>query len=214
MEYLGQYKPDPSFDRLLTVLRREGEPDRIPFLELFADLEIMEAVLGKPFPRIMDIEPGMVDRELGARYCDLLIEFYHTLGYDYVRALPRGGELDYGRLEAEDTAALSRGQRQWARESDGVISSWEDFEKYPWPSPEDVDYWMVEYLADHLPEGMKLIGHGASILEPVTWLMGYQNLALALFDQPDLLEAMFERVGRMSLELCESMCQFDAVGAV
>ena len=174
----------------------------------------MEAVLGEAFPRVMDSEPGVVDRELQARYCDLLIEFYHTLGYDYVRGFAVGGELDYSRLEADDTAALPRAQRQWARESDGVITSWEDYERYPWPSSEDVDYWMLEYLVDHLPEGMKLIGHGGTILEPVTWLMGYQNLALALFDQPDLLEEMFERVGRMSVERCEAMCEFDAVGAV
>jgi uroporphyrinogen decarboxylase len=214
MNDVGKHKPDPDFDRLLTVLRREGEPDRIPFLELFADLEIMEAVLNKPFPRAADLKPGVADRELEARYCDLLIEFYHTLGYDYVRAVPRGGELDYGQLATEDTASLSKGDRSWARESGGVITSWEDYEKYPWPNVKDVDYWMLEYLGDHLPEGMQLIGHGATILEPVMWLMGYEDLAIALYDQPDLLEAMFERAGIMSLEIVEAMCQFDAVGAV
>ena len=218
MDYVSKHKPDPNFDRLLTVLRREGEPDRIPLLELFADLEVMEAVLGKAFPRIMDLEPGVVDRELEARYCDLLIEFYHTLGYDYVRAVARGGRRlpNYDRLEAEDTAALSRGKRRWQREHDGVITNWEDYEKYPWSSPstENVDYWMLEYLVDHLPEGMKLIGHGGSILEPVTWMMGYQNLALALYDQPDLVEALIQQVGPRSLARCEAICQFDVVGAV
>jgi len=213
LDYVGKYKPDPDFDRLLTVLWRKGEPDRIPFLELFADLEVMEAVLGESFPRVMDLAPDVVDREMEARYCDLLIKFYYTLGYDYVRALARGGGFDYGRMQLEDTAALSRGQRRWARESDGVITSWEDFEKYPWPRDEDVDYWMIEYLSAHLPEGMKLIGHGGSIMEPVTWLMGYQNLSLALYDQPDLVEAMFERVGRLYLKRCEVMCQFDTMGA-
>ncbi len=131
-----------------------------------------------------------------------------------MRAVSRGGELDYGRLEVDDTATLSKGKRRWAHESGGLITSWEDYEKYPWPSSENVDYWMLEYLADHLPVGMKLIGHGASILEPVMWLMGYQDFAVALFDQPDLVEAMFERVGRMSMERCQVMCQFDAVEAV
>ena len=215
MDYVGQYKPDPNFDRLLTVLRREGEPDRIPFLELFADPEIMEAVLGTAFPHLMGAPPGVVDRELEAYYCDCLIEFSYTLGYDYVvTLLGGGGYLDFGFLDTEDTAALSRGQRQWARESNGLITSWEDYEEYPWPSPENANYWMVEYLASHLPEGMGLIGHVGNILEPVTWLMSYQNLALALYDQPDLLEAMCERVGRMNLETCEAMCQFDAIGAV
>ena len=214
MTTINGFKPDPNFDRLLTVLRREGEPDRIPFLELFADIEIMEAVLDKPFPHLKDLEPDQVDRALEARYCDQLIEFYTTLGYDYVRAMPGGGDFDYGRLEAEDTAGLPRAKRHWIRESDGVITSWSDYENYPWPSAEEVDYWMVTYLADHLPDGMQLIGHGASILEPVMWLMGYETLALALYDQQDLLEAMFERVGELSLKQCEALCQIDAIGAV
>jgi uroporphyrinogen decarboxylase len=213
MKYIGKYQPDPDFDRLLTVVGRNGEPDRVPFLELFADVEIMEAVLGQPFPRINDLKPG-ADREMEAHYCDLLIDFYHTLGYDYVRAVPRGAELEYGRLETEDTAALSKGKRHWARESDGIVENWADYEAYSWPASQNVDYWTVEYLAGRLPEGMKLIGHGASILEPVMWLMGYQNMALALYDQPDLLEAMFDRVGQLYLEICDSLCQFDAVGAV
>jgi uroporphyrinogen decarboxylase len=214
MDYVGKVKPDPNFDRLLTVLRREGEPDRVPFLELFADLQIMESVLDKRFPDAIPQRAGTVDREMEARYCDLLIEFYHTLGYDYVRALARGAGFDYDRLQTNDTAGLSKGKRQWARESDGVITSWEDYENYPWPETEDVDYWMVEYLSAHLPEGMKLLGHAGTILEPVTWLMGYQSLALALYDQPDLVKTMFDRVGEMYLARCETICQFDAIGGV
>jgi uroporphyrinogen decarboxylase len=213
VDYVGKYEPDPNFDRLLTVLWHKGEPDRIPFLELFADLEIMESVLGKSFPRVALNSDGS-DREAEARYCDLLIEFYHAVGYDYVRGLARGSGFEYGRMGIEDTAELSKGQRQWAREADGLITDWEDYERYPWPEADEVDYWMIEYLADHLPEGMKLIGHAGTILEPVTWLMGYQNLSLALYDQPDLLEAMFDRVGRMYLTRCEAMCRFDAIGAM
>ena len=215
MMYNNRYTPDPNFDRLLTVFRREGEPDRIPFLELFADPEIIEAVLDKPVPAGLGPEPEAADRERLTCYCDRLIEFSSVLGYDYVVSLVGGGvELQYGFLEVADTAALSRGGRSWARESDGVITSWEDFEKYPWPTPKPESYWMVEYMTRHMPEGMRLMPHGGTILEPVTWLMGYQNLALALYDQADLLEAMFDRVGCMYLQHCEILCQFDGVGAV
>jgi len=213
--YIGRYKPNPNFDRLLTVFRREGEPDRIPFLELFADPEIIEAVLGKRVPVLLGPEPGEFDREQMACYCDRLIEFSYVLGYDYVVSLVGAGpSLQYGFLEASDTANLSRGRRSWARESNGVITSWEDFERYPWPTVRDGDYWMVEYITGHMPEGMKLMPHGGTILEPVTWLMGYQSLALALYDQPDLLEAMFDRVGHMYLEHCERLCQIEGIGAV
>lgn len=214
MGYTDTFKPDPNFGRLLTVLRREGEPDRVPFLELFADLQIMESVLNKPFPDVLDRQERVVDRDAEARYCDLLIEFNYSLGYDYVRGIARGAGFEYNRLQVDDTAELSKGTRQWARESDGVITSWEDYERYPWPKTEDVDYWMLEYLSAHLPEGMKLIGHAGTILEPVTWLMGYQNLAMALYDQPDLVKTMFDRVGQMFLDRCDTVCQFDAIGAI
>ncbi|MCW3979708.1 MAG: uroporphyrinogen-III decarboxylase-like protein, partial [Candidatus Bathyarchaeota archaeon] len=41
-------------------------------------------------------------------------------------------------------------------------------------------------------------GAGA-ILEPVMWLMGTKNFFVSLYKQPDLVEAMFERVGELSL---------------
>jgi hypothetical protein len=42
----------PDFDRLLKVLWMEGEPDRVPFYELFADREVMETITGEPIPRL------------------------------------------------------------------------------------------------------------------------------------------------------------------
>ena len=215
MQYIGLHQPDPDFNRLLRVLLRQGEPDRVPFFELFADPEIVSAVVGREVPRLSGPDPISGNRQLQGYFCDCLIEFSYTLGYDYVVSLIGGGpNLDYGFSPAEDTAALSRGQRQWARESHGLIGGWEDYEKYPWPSSGDADYWMVDYLAAHVPEGMKFVGHGGAILEHVTWLMGYQNLAIALYDQPDLLQTMFDRVGQMVLKNCETMCQYEAVGAL
>jgi uroporphyrinogen decarboxylase len=215
MNYVRNRNHEPRFDRLLTVLRREGEPDRVPFLELFADPEIIEAILDKPVPRRAPPEPVPLSEEESAQYCDRLIEFSLVLGYDYVVSLVTGGaDYQFGFRDAPDTAALTRGQRSWARESQGLIANWNDFERYPWPANEPESYRMIEYLTDQMPEGLKLMPHGGTILEPVTWLMGYETMALAVYDQPDLLEAMFDRVGRLALEKCETLCQFDGVGAV
>lgn len=214
MSYIGKYKPDPDFQRLLTVFRREGEPDRIPFLELFADLEIMEDVLEKPIPRFGRLESQGVNREMEARYCDAHIEFYHSLGYDYVRAVTRGGDLQFGHIQLDDTAKLSKGKRSWIRGSGGLVTNWTQYEAYPWPDSRDIDYWMLEYLSGHLPDGMKLLAHSGSILESVMWLMGYETLAMNLYDQPDLLEVMFERVGQMYMDRCHALSQFDAIGAI
>ncbi len=40
-------KACPDFTRLRDAVLRQGRSDRVPFLELFADFEIIEAVLGR-----------------------------------------------------------------------------------------------------------------------------------------------------------------------
>ena len=42
------WKPNPDYERLLKALRRQGDPDHVPFLELFADREVIAAALGEP----------------------------------------------------------------------------------------------------------------------------------------------------------------------
>jgi hypothetical protein len=37
----------PDFDRLLRVFHRQEPPDCVPFIELFADPEVVAAVLGE-----------------------------------------------------------------------------------------------------------------------------------------------------------------------
>ena len=73
-------RPKPDFNQLLRVLWRDSKPDYIPFYELFADLEIMEAVLGKQLPNRAST-----------------VEFYYKTGYDYVPVWP-GLELKVGSL--------------------------------------------------------------------------------------------------------------------
>ena len=51
----------------------------------------------------------------------------------------------------------------------------------------------MEYVARHLPEGMAIIAKIQGVLEPVMWLMGYETFALAIYDQPDLIKAMFRQ---------------------
>ena len=42
------WKPQPDYQRLLKALRRQGNPGCVPFLELFADPEIIAAIAGGP----------------------------------------------------------------------------------------------------------------------------------------------------------------------
>jgi uroporphyrinogen decarboxylase len=73
-------RPRPDFEQLRKVLLREGRPDHVPFYELFANLEIIGAILGK----------NITDR------ADT-VEFYYGAGYDYLPVWPQvdlpGGSL-------------------------------------------------------------------------------------------------------------------------
>jgi uroporphyrinogen decarboxylase len=61
-----------------------------------------------------------------------------------------------------DTAIHNRGTKAWAQEGDGLIKSWEDFEKFEW---EKYKVLLLEYekhldfLKANLPYGMKVVIH-------------------------------------------------------
>ncbi len=202
-------RSQPDFGRLLKVLRRDGLPDRVPFIELFADAEILAAALGeKPI-----YAASADDFEARKAHLQQRIRFCRTLGYDYVWA---GPYIPFSRsmLHSEDTAPLARPQRAWVNESVGMITSLADFEAYPWPTPEAVDYFDLEFISDRLPEGMQIIAETSGILEWVMWLMGYAPFALALYDQPELVDMMFQRIGDLFAAVYEAMCDMPNVGAV
>jgi len=61
------------------------------------------------------------------------------MGYDYIKVSERlSFPLKY--RECEDTALFSRGKRNWVDEGKGTISFWKEFEKYPWPKLEEMDF--------------------------------------------------------------------------
>jgi uroporphyrinogen decarboxylase len=194
-------KPDPNFDRLDAVFARK-QPDRVPFIEIFLDEEIMVALREGPFSP----DPAQHWRELA--------DLYLRLGYDYVPGRTGFG-FPYQSTAATDTAPLSRGDRSWLREGDGVVQSWEDFERYQWPTPSDEHYLLLDQAAEALPDGMKLIPLGpGGVLENVMWLMGYGAMSYAMADDPDLVQAMFERVGEALVTVFGAMAAHEAVGAV
>jgi uroporphyrinogen decarboxylase len=146
--------PHPDFqDRLLPVLQCRGIPDRVPLVEAGIALPIKEQFLGRPLTTLEDE-----------------IDFWSRAGFDFLpleaglrtiidAAIHHAGT---GRFEEEDDAeivrqakqfgrdALSRqalstamadgGTRTWAPEGKGMITSLEDFEAFPWPTADDLNY--------------------------------------------------------------------------
>ncbi|MBU0596022.1 hypothetical protein KJ567_05010 [Candidatus Bipolaricaulota bacterium] len=197
--------PKPDIEQFVAVITGHKPPDRVHFAELFLDNETMQVISEKYLDRRW-VTPDYADRATFLPYFDNVIECWHRLGYDYVWA---GGWLEilfHGKYRVgADTAEHAKSTRIWMEESDGVVSSWEDFEKYPWPDAKTVSLAAYEYASKRLPEGMGLFAcFGQGTLENVmNVLVGLEPLSYMLYEQPDLVEAIVEKVGQILYTLSE-----------
>ena len=205
------WKPDPDYHRLLNALCRQGDPNHITWLELFADPEITRAVLEEP---VALTKEKIKDRVTLNEWIDQKIRFWYRLGYDAFWLGPNLTWPGLHSLAAQDSAVLSRGMRTWVNEKAGRITNWEEFEQYPWPTFLDVDFYPLEYASQRLPEGMAIIAQISGILEPVMWLMGYETFAMAIYTQPDLVEAMFIRISEICLPVACALVEANGVVAL
>ena len=194
-------KPDPDAGRLLAALRRE-RPDRVPLLELKLDEEVRSALAGEPLvPWWTGAEPST--RRHAVRQ---FVRLMHRLGYDAFW-IPTNVPFRFELVAGADTAVLSRGERRWHSESTGPIQSFEDYERYPWPSLSDIDFGPADEIARCLPDGMGCIGFSNGPFEWSSWLMGLQPFALAVYDQPELVRALVDRVGSLIYDILKTWSQ-------
>jgi len=198
----------PDWEGLARCIRREGTPARAHFIELFLDREVQDAIC-----RRYGVLDGLDPRDEffeEKRY----LAVQRFLGYDYVRVGLGGMEMPLKRCCADDTAALPRqGGRSYMEEHRGPITSWEEFEAYPWPDPEQASTRALEWYEENLPEDMCIIGSSgfAHFCEYLTWLMGYETLCFSLYDQPDLVAAISERLMLMYRVAIRRILEFDRV---
>lgn len=195
--------PRPDFERLAKVLRRSDIPDRVPFFDLHSQVvdQVLEAI-GQA-----DAVPRS-DPDYGTRRH---ITYMYHLGYDYVNA----GSTNFVFPRHEDPKAMTtQGERAYVQAGLHTIASWQDFEDYPWPVMADIDYSPLERISGLLPEGMGVIAGSSGILENVMWLLGYEGISYALYEDEALVAALFDSVGSRIVQYCETQASFDVVGAM
>ena len=192
-------------------MKREGQVKQIPFFELFHDVEVMEYFLGEKLLLGMKNESGLPVWE---PLVDQMINLHLKLGYDYCRANPLIGLTFKSFRSAKDTAKMATAERVWKDGGIGTIANWEDFDTYPWPDVSDIDYSWIETAAKRVPEGMKVMVSIEGVFENVRWLMGYEAMAYAIYENPDLVEALFQKVGRLVTCALENAAQIENVGLI
>jgi len=203
----------PNFDNLRRTLLREGLPDYVPIVEFSVDGDVKAAFLGRPIRTLQDE-----------------VEFWATAGYDFVplqagiRSIIRPG------LSVSEKGVSTARQRQgraayslysteertiaWAEEGKGVITSLEEFERFPWPDPERMDLSAFEEVRAYLPAGMKVVAYMGWTYTAVWTLMGMETFCFALAEQPELIRRMYDRIWDIQSRVLLRLLEFDVVGAV
>ena len=181
----------PDWEAFRDCILRKGTPKRVHHIELFLDREVEDAICER-YHLLDDLDPD--DPAFPYRR---QIKLQRFLGYDYVRQGIDVLDMPLRQMTTEDTADIKRaGGRTYLDESRGPITNWDEFEQYPWPKYESLTTRALEWYEKHLPDDMCVIGSGGfgHFAELLTWLMGYETLCYALYDQRDLVKAISQRL--------------------
>lgn len=200
----------PDWEAFVACLRRAGTPRRVHHIELFLDQELQDAIVERfDLARgIRSDDPFLLQK--------VKVALQRFLGYDYVTSDLDGFKWIVTEHEVADTAERARtGGRAFVDLKRGPITSWKEFESYPWPDPDLAPTRSLEWYQENLPDDMCLIGGLTSHYgELLSWLMGYETLCYALVDQRDLVEAIAKKVDEITIRQARRFLQFDRVKAV
>ena len=201
-------KPEPNVEEFKQVLRRGG-CGWVPLVELAIAEETLAALHGQPLiPLARQNGLEQFRQAIGQR-----VQLWHGLGYDYYRTR---AEIPFQMqtLAARNTAAAAMADRQWVNEHEGLIKTRADHESYRWPAPAAVDFAAAEAAAGALPDGMGLIGFSGGVLEWSSNLLGLEGMMLLLYDDPDLVRAVVDRVGQTIFDAFRVFCEMEKVFAI
>ena len=175
------------------ALKRTGKPDHIIFYEHIASPGFMAEA-----QKIMGIDTSNPYKAY--------VDFWINCGFDGVP------------LEIAFNCPRPAGHGQASEGSEALvcIETMEDFEKYPWPTKEkSLNFDIYAEFAKYLPEGAKLVaGVSAGPYEWVSTLMGTMGLSFAMADEPELVDAMFEKFREYYPYCVKELANMPFVGAL
>ena len=192
----------PNFERYMIALHCE-EPDRVPQGDWHVDQRPKESFMGKPVKTLQDH-----------------VDFWYAAGYDY--ATSSSGILEPVRApegmtvkgEGVHTEYGDRVSREWAQTHEGVLTTWERFEKHKWPTIDDFDLSKWDVFDKILPKGMKAILLLGKIYTPTWMYMGAETFFNALESDEELVAQIFNKIGEIQYQTFLRVIEHPCVGAV
>lgn len=207
----------PDFEHFRRVVMKETDDGPVPLFEAVVDPEVEQAILGRSFPVPRHILAGdpPKPKDLGnlVKLADLIVDFFYAMGYDFVLVPPVVPLMQTPQIQHPDTAPIGT-IRGWQNEHRGLVTSWEKYEKYPWPPPAPNPLAMVpvQYAASKMAPGMKVVAFTLGPMEYLRSIMSYEALCYALADDPALVEAVASRIGETIISVAEQCLDMDDVG--
>ena len=185
----------PDYTQFLKVLAKKV-PDRPTLYEFFLNDELHELLENGEAP----VRNDGYDRNRK------LIYAFKNAGYDYVTQPVSGFYFPRNERAHKASASINEGC---------VITDWESYEKYEWPEPENYDDTWIETLAKDLPEGMKFVPQGpGGVLENAISLVGYENLCVMIYEEPELAAKIFDEIGSREVNYYEMAVRHESVCAM
>ena len=185
----------PDFERNVHRILKGERPERATLFELFIDTAVCKKTVGHDFE---DDTPLSVIK--------LRSEAMHALGYDFATCYASGVRFPPQGTARKQTASLNAGAH---------ITDWESFEAFKWPDMRVTDRDALLRAREFLPEGMKLIILGpGGVLENAIDLVGYDNLCFMLYEEPELVKCICDRIGAGLIDYYEAVADLDVVGAL
>jgi len=200
------FKPD--FERIRKTARHE-EPDRVPLCEVLIE-----------YP----IQSQFMDWQVTADDLEWQVEFWIKAGYDFIPLTV--GMMTPGKVT--DESSISRVIKEvmlkdspdaddegvWSLERTSFINNRVDFEKFPWEIAAQLDFSKFYEVKDLLPEGMKVIAVSGKIFTLTWMLMGFNNFAISLLMDEQLVADVFRNIAEIQFQALEQIFEMPHVGAV
>lgn len=199
----------PDWEGLLSAIHRRPI-GRVHHIEQHIDGDVLDAVV-----RLFALDDGRAAGQFAPLRRQ--VAALRFLGYDSVICDVDGVRLPMPRQATEDASELSQSKtRTFVEEGRGPIATWAEFEAYPWPDPRTTSTRSLEWLQQNLPDDMCIAAGGGlgHFLSWTSFLMGYETLCYAIYDQPDLVAAIVARLTDIFKHCLTLMLQFDRVKLV
>ncbi len=186
----------PEFKNIAAVLEKKA-PERPTLFEFFINRRLEKLFTGSELKQ-------------GCSFKDYVSHFVHCFseaGYDYATIQSCGwgfSHVEDDSADGKDTISLNHRPTIYDRAS---------FDAYTWPDVNAVDYSGLSDAASYMPKSMKLmVACPGGVLENVIGLTGYDNLCMMIYDDPELVSDIFDKVGQALLLHYKKVLEHKTVG--